>query len=411
MDLQQHLEARANMGIAAKIEDSAAAPKLPLLLCAVGAVIEGFDLQAASVTAPFFSKELDMSIAQTGYAFTLNTLGLFIGAMLGGWAADRWGRKPVLVLSVASFGLFCLCNAMANSIETFLGWRFLVGLGLGGALPNLIALAAESGPARTRSRRVIIMSAGMPMGGALISALIASGALHGWREVFIVGGIMPLAVALLMQVFLRGDSPVVADSQTALTNPGFASLFQEDYRTKTILLWLGFCLTLGIIYLVLNWLPTLLIERGFDKKQAIIVALCFNFFGALGAALLAFVLHRLGAFRTYLFTYIGLIVSTGGLALIGNAPLPVFIAGGLIGVFVLGAQFLLYGLAADIYEVRIRGLGVGSAVSIGRMGSVAGPAAATAILAAGYGPNAVLLGIIPTAILALVCALFLLKQH
>lgn len=392
-------------------EERLAASRLPLMLCAAGAVIEGFDLQSASVTAPFFSKELGMSIAQTGYAFTLNTLGLFIGAIFGGWAADRWGRKPVLVLSVASFGLFCLFNAMAASIETFLGWRFLVGLGLGGALPNLIALAAESGPAETRARRVTIMSAGMPIGGALVSALIASGMLPGWREAFIAGGVMPLVVALLMQLLLPAPMPLTKDPGTEVSSPAFVSLFQGDYRAKTLLLWLGFFLTLGILYLVLNWLPTLLIERGFDKQQAIIVSLCFNFFGAIGAVVLAFVLRHLGAFRTYVLTYVGLIASTGGLALIGNAPLPVFVAGGLIGIFVLGAQFLLYGLATEIYEVRIRGLGVGSAVSIGRMGSVAGPAVATAILAAGYGPNAVLVGIIPAAILALLCAAFLLKEH
>jgi AAHS family 3-hydroxyphenylpropionic acid transporter len=112
-----------------------------------------------------------------------------------------------------------------------------------------------------------------------------------------------------------------------------------------------------------------------------------------------------------MLTYAGLILATCGLALIGNAPLPVFVAGGLIGIFVLGAQFLLYGLAADIYGAKIRGLGVGSAVSIGRLGSVAGPAVATVILAAGYGPNAVLFGIIPAAILALLCAAFLAREH
>lgn len=380
--------------------------RLAFALCVAGAVIEGFDLQAASVTAASFAAELGMGVKEKGYAFTLNTLGLLVGAFFGGWLADLWSRKWVLAIAVATFGAFSLLNSIADDVGQFLLLRFLVGVGLGGALPNLIAMAAESGADETRARRVTVMTAGMPVGGAVVSAMVAFEFFPGWRPAFAFGGAMPILVAAAIALFVPDIRPE-PKSVDAVEKVRIGALFDAGQRLRTLALWSAFFLTLAILYLVFNWLPSLLIDRGMDGQRAVIVSLFFNIFGASGSVALAYLGARIGVRPVFAIAYVGLMLSAGAMALLGNDPLPIYLAGGFIGVFLLGAQLMLYGLSADVYPAHIRGLGVGSAVSVGRLGAVAGPAVATLMLTTGLGPDAVLFSIVPTSLLALLAVMLL----
>ncbi len=409
------------MKVQAIKDDSRTGHAVILALCISGALIEGYDLQAASVTAPLFAHDLGMGTELRGAAFTLNTFGLFLGALLGGWLADRYSRKWTLVGSIAMFGIFCVLNAYSGTISHFLTMRFLVGLGLGGALPNLIALAAQCGPDKTRVHRVTIMTAGMPLGGAIISGLVSFGAIDDWRQAFLLGGIVPIVIALAMGVVLPSKATVIQMQSNApdrahkdpspILPPSFTDLFVPVNRRSTMMLWISFFLTLSMLYLILNWLPSLLIARGVGEALAVRVSLGFNIGGAVGAVFLASILTRFGPRRIFLVTYIGLVIASGAMAFLGNDFVPILIAGTMVGCFVLGAQFLLYGLAADVYEQNIRGIGVGSAVSVGRLGAVAGPAVATLLLSIGVSPNIVIVLIAPVALAALVAVLTLLNRN
>lgn len=157
----------------------AASPRRPLgvLLCFLAALCEGIDLQAAGVAAAGIRQQFHPDGRWLAYFFSASTLGLFCGAIIGGRVADRLGRKPVLVTSIAVFGLFSILTGLAWDVDSLTLARLLTGLGLGGALPNLLAIGSEDAPVNRRSAYVTMIYAGTPLGGALASlvSLLTSG--------------------------------------------------------------------------------------------------------------------------------------------------------------------------------------------------------------------------------------------
>src|SRR5277367_2225135 len=173
--------------------------RMALALCAAAALVEGFDTQSMGVAAPRVISEFGLSAAQAGFIFSAATVGLFLGAAIGGRVADFFGRKRALVISLALFGLFSLLTTLTIGPRSLFVARVITGLGLGGAMPNFISLASESTAEDRRVSAVTIVMAGMPFGGA-VSALVALGAQWGWswRSIFYVGGSAPILLAVLM---------------------------------------------------------------------------------------------------------------------------------------------------------------------------------------------------------------------
>ena len=137
---------------------------MTLGLCFAVALLEGLDLQSVGVAAPRMAREFGLSVGQMGLAFSAGTFGLLPGAMFGGRLADRIGRKRVLVISACLFGLLSIMTALVNDFHTLVIVRVLTGIGLGGALPNLIALSSEAVDPRSRSTAVSVMYCGIPFG-------------------------------------------------------------------------------------------------------------------------------------------------------------------------------------------------------------------------------------------------------
>ena len=163
-------------------------------LCFLSALCEGFDVQAAGVAANGIARELHCTPADLGLLFSASGFGLLIGSVVGGAIADRLGRKPVLVASIAMFGVFSLLTAVMPNLLLLVVTRSLTGLGLGGALPNLIALAVETSAHVVRNRSVGIAYIGMPIGGSAASVLAFFIPAEAWRELFWVGGLAPLLI-------------------------------------------------------------------------------------------------------------------------------------------------------------------------------------------------------------------------
>ncbi|WP_431480940.1 3-(3-hydroxy-phenyl)propionate transporter MhpT [Pseudomonas thivervalensis] len=382
---------------------------LTIALCFIVALIEGFDLQSAGTAAAGLRQTFALDPRMMGWVFSAGIIGLLPGAFFGGWIADRIGRKKILIAAVLLFGVFSLSTAYVEHFSSLLLVRFMTGLGLGAALPNLIALCAEAVGEQRRGTAISVMYAGVPLGGAL-AAVVAMLFGEHWQMTFFIGGLAPLLVVPLMLLWLPESSAFRQAQGDGASSRGSTvqALFGEGRGRTTLALWLSYFFTLTVMYMLLNWLPSLLLEQGFSKPQAGLVQMLFNIGGALGSLLGGLLLDRCNGVKVVLFVYAGLLSALAGVGLsVGIVPMA--IAGFAAGLFVMAAQLVLYALAPPSYPTAVRATGVGAAVAIGRLGSVAGPLAAGQILAAGGGTTAVLLATSPGLVVATLAVLSVIR--
>lgn len=386
---------------------------MTLALCFLTAVIEGLDLQSMGIAAPSLAPEFRLSRQQLGVVLLASPLGLFFGAFIGGRIADSWGRKKVLVLSTALFGALQLRTAWATGLESLVVIRFLCGLGLGGAFPNLIALTAEASGGRNSIINVVITVAGMPAGGALASLIgFLAGANGDWRIVFYVGGIVPLALAPVMALALP-ESALYRKAKAAAAAAGtrhtaLEVLFGGARARPTVLLWVAVFFTTLVTYLLLNWMPVIMGAKGFSKTDALLIQVLFNVGAAVGSVCLGWRMQQRPRRRVLFVCYAGLAAGLVVMAPLGK-ELPLAAAtAAAIGACVLGAQFILYGLAPAYYTVETRGTGTGATVAASRLGSAVGPFFAGVLLGQGASETHVLQALLPVTAVAAAAAIGLL---
>lgn len=381
-----------------------------IALCFLTALLEGLDLQSVGIAAPGIAAQFRLPPAMLGWMFSAGLIGLLPGAFLGGWLADRIGRKTVLIWAVALFGVFSFGTAHAWDYPSLLAARLFTGLGLGAALPLLIALTSEAADPAMRSTAVSLTYCGVPLGGAIASLIAMASFSTGWRTIFYVGGIAPIAVAMLLALLLHESASFRMGAGAATqADRRISGLFRGRLMQSTLLLWVACFFTLTVLYMLLNWLPSLLIGQGYTKPQAGIVQILFNLGGAAGSVLTGRLIDRERALRAVLIVYAGMLLSLAALGLSGGFGLTV-VAGFAAGYCALGAQLVLYARAPALYPTTIRATGVGASVAIGRLGSVAGPLVAGQVLAAGAGAAGVMLAAAPGLIVAGLCAWHLSRR-
>ena len=418
-------------------------------LCFAVMVVEGFDIQAMGVAAPALGPELKLSREVLGQALSASNIGLVIGAIAGGWLADVFGRKPVLVGAVVTFGLFTLMTMQSSSFEMLFVARLMTGLGFGGALPNVMAIAADVAPERRRGSTAAIMFCGMPVGGSAVALLSWLGHQGEWRLLFMIGGIIPLVLAPVLLFAMReSQAPERRPVNLAAFAPWLAAmpigvvawllleqvgrmpgagsvggviapwlggvlgllgaymiahrepLFGGGRASASILLWVIFFPTLLVVYLVLNWLPTLVEAKGF-KADASLASVLFNVFAVVGALCLGPLVDRFGLRWPITLGFLALIGVLIGLAQ-ATDYLAVMALSGALGFFVLGCNYAVYGAAASYYAAEMRGRGSGAAIAWGRLGSVAGPLIGGYLLQGGSAPAEVVYAMAPFALVAAV---------
>ena len=352
---------------------------LTIGLCFLVALMEGLDLQAAGIAAAGIAQAFALDKMQMGWIFSAGILGLLPGALVGGMLADRYGRKRILIGAVALFGLFSLATAMAWDFPSLVFARLLTGIGLGAALPNLIALTSEAAGPRFRGTAVSLMYCGVPIGAALAATLGFAGANLAWQTVFWVGGVVPLILVPLLMRWLPESAVFAGEKQAA---PPLRALFAPATATATLLLWLCYFFTLLVVYMLINWLPLLLVEQGFLPSQAAGVMFALQMGAASGTLML------------------GTVSSFSGMLLAGFGA----------GLFATGGQSVLYALAPLFYSTQIRATGVGTAVAVGRLGAMSGPLLAGKMLALGTGTVGVMVASAP-GILVAGLAVFILMSR
>ena len=397
------------------------------VLCGVVAVVDGFDTQIVAYMAPAIGAEWALPRGAFGPVFGAGLLGLALGSVSGGPIADRWGRKTTIVLATLFFGLCSLATGSVSGLNELIGLRLLTGLGLGAAIPNLIAITAEFAPARNRTLIVTVMFSGFPLGsvaGGLLSSVWIPE--WGWRSLFYLGGLLPILWALLMwrmlpesptflvasgraperiAALLRRIDPSHHAERYEITDrsaPGSSvvALLADGRRSMTLLLWATFFANLLVMYFFVNWLPTLLSMAGYPLSLAIQASTAFNVGGVAGGASLAALIRRIGAIPVLSMTFGLTALAIAGISQLGQAPTLIFPAVFLVGFGVVGAQFCLNALAADLYPTSIRSTGVGWALGVGRIGSVLGPLLGGVLLAWNWQPNELVFACIAPAMLA-----------
>lgn len=402
------------------------------LLCGIIAMLDGFDTQSIAFVAPTLKDLWSIDAGAFGPIFGAGLLGLMVGQLILGPLADRIGRRPVILLCTAWFGAFALFTAFAENWTTLLVLRFLTGIGLGGAMPNIIALTSEFSPAAKRSTMITVMFGGFPLGAA-VGGYISSKMIPaiGWESVFYLGGITPLLLLIplyfwmpdSLQNMVRSARPrdqVAAllrkldpgarhDEETEFyvrekPHQGFSlvALFHDGLAPKTLLLWVAYFMSLLMIYFLMSWLPMILRLSGMPLDKAIIAAVALNLGGMLGGFLLGALLDRFNHFTVLAGGYFAAGVCIASIGLFDSLPIVLMAFVFAAGFAVIGGQTAMNAVASDIYPSRIRASGLGAALAIGRIGSIVGPVAGGILIGANMTTKSLFaIGALPTVVACL----------
>lgn len=376
---------------------------LTIFLCFWVAFFEGFDLQAPGIAAKGIAASFALDQVQMGYVFSLGVFGMLFGAFFGGRIADYLGQKKVLILSVTIFGLFMSLTAIAPSVEVLYAARFFTGLGLGAAMPTMISVVGDEATEANRGKLNSLMYCGLPVGAIFVAGLAMSFPDIQWQTLFLIGGLTPLALIPLMAFVLKDKPKVAADVQvSAEAVPGMVEvLFKQQQYKNTVPLWVGFFFTLMINYILISWLPNLLMEQGLERQQAFLVMLVFQVGAVIGTLGLGYLLDRLKLWQMAVIIYSGLFVALVLLFTTTSIPL-LILAGVMGGIFSTGGQSILYGISPIFYSGAGKVTGVGSAISLGRLGAMTGPLLTGKILALGLGTTGILMASLPAVVVSAV---------
>ena len=333
---------------------------------------------------------------------------MMFGAMSFGTLSDKLGRKKTIMMCVAIFSGFTFLGSFAANPIQFGILRFLAGLGIGGVMPNVVALMTEYAPKRIRSTLVAIMFSGYAIGG-MASALLGSFLVadYGWKIMFYIAGV-PLLVLPLLWLFLpeslmfltqKGKTEQVAQivnkiepsmqassqSQFVLNekNAGdeapLKALFQHKRTFSTLMFWVAFFMCLLMVYALGSWLPKLILQAGYSLGASMLFLFALNIGGMVGA-----IGGGVLADRFHLKPVLTIMFSIGAVALIllgfksQQAVLYTLIA--VAGAATIGSQILLYTFVAQFYPAAVRSTGMGWASGIGRIGAIVGPVLTGALL-------------------------------
>jgi MFS transporter, AAHS family, 4-hydroxybenzoate transporter len=372
------------------------------IICGAIVFLDGFDAQVIDHVAPLLMTELDLDPAAIGRARLAGLIAMLVGAMVFGPLADRLGRRPILILCPLIVGVGSLLTTTATTESSLIAFRLTTGFGVGGAMPNAIALTAEYMPKHSRASAVMLMLCGFSIGAAAIGWVVAGLVpVFGWQSVFVVGGVLPIAITVVTFLLLpesirfllrrqrvehrardylakiAPDAPRTA--QLVMTDEaahGGANMFEQlfvrgRYRV-TLLLWVMFFANLLGLCFISSWLPTIIDHAGIPVGRAIMIIALLQIGGIVGAIVLGRVLDRFLSFRLLAAAYLTAAVWVFLIGESGTSSAWLIVTVFGAGFGVIGSQFAASAIAAEIYSTASRSTGVGWALGIGQIGWVVG---------------------------------------
>lgn len=353
------------------------------------AMIDGYDTLMIAFIAPLLAQGWGLSHPQIGAVFAAGYSGAVFGGLAMGPLGDRLGRKVVLVGSLLIASVATLLCALADSFSMLLLLRFIAGLGLGGAIPAIIALTADFARTGKRSGMVTMMYIGYPL-GAVIGGTLTSALLHyGVSVIFLGAGAACLAataIAMTMPSYQVSDRSHLGSGMLRL----FTAQFAEGRLLPAIALWTGLFSTLMLTYFLVSWTPSILLAEGAAPNIAALAPVVINLGGIIGALVTLRAINRFGPyFLNAGFAMMGaLVVLAVGFSAAGTAlTMAGFFA---IGFLLLGAQLNFPAMSADLFPAEVRSAGGGWTAGVGRLGSIAGPLVGGYLMASDMGPRTLL---------------------
>ena len=372
-----------------------------LVWCLLIILFDGYDLAINGVVLPLLMVEWGLTAMQAGMLASTALAGMMFGAMIFGSLADKIGRKKVIMICIVLFSGLTFAGGFASNPTEFAILRFLAGLGIGGVMPNLVALTSEYAPIRMRSTLVTGMFSGYAVGGVM-AALLGSWFTpdFGWQIMFFIAGIplfllpviwkfLPESLTFIVQQnrqaeareIVRRLEPTITVKETTTfeldkvdvpESASVMSLFRRGRAMNTILFWIAFFTCLLTMYALSSWLPKLMMAAGYSMDNSLMFMMVMNIgavIGIIGGGILADRFHLkpvlmcLGVMGAVVMSLMGF----------QSNEFLLYILVFLAGAASIGSQMLLYSYVAQFYPLAVRSTGIGWSSAIGRMGAIIGP--------------------------------------
>jgi len=382
-------------------------------ICIFLSALDGFDVLAISFASPGIAAEWHVNRADLGIILSIELVGMALGSVVLGRVADNIGRRPtilvcLLVMTVGMYGA-----SLVTSINELLTIRFVTGFGIGGVMASISAMAAEYSNTKYRSRSVMLMAAGYPigavLGGSVASALLVE---FDWRAVFVFGGGLT-AFAVLVVYFLlpesvdylaakrpknalnrinqtltkMGHAPITelpADEHVEQPQPGIKDLFGKKYAVITILLTLAYFLHVMLFYYILKWVPKLVVDMNYAASSAGNVLVWANVGGGIGSVLAGIVATNFNVRKLAISLMLGSFVAITLFGMGQDSLTGISFVAAICGFFTASGIVAMYAMFAMYYPAALRATGTGLIIGLGRAGSALGPVIAGVLFASHF---------------------------
>jgi putative MFS transporter len=391
------------MNIASRIDRLPMTPMLKkiLLLTGIGWMFDAMDQGMVSGVMAAIGKEWALSTGQIGWLGSVGMLGMILGAALSGMAADKWGRRAVIMWTLVIYGISSILSGLAVNFTMLIILRFLTGFGLGGELPAASTLVSEYSPTKIRGRNVIILESFWAWGW-IIAAFVAYMLIpvYGWRVAFFVGGVPALFAAVfrmavpespryLQSVGKHDEAEALVqkmETQANITSQekaadepvdnnikaSFFELWSKDYLRSTVVLWvIWFGINFGYYGFVL-WTPSLLVAKGFALTKSFEFTLIMCLAQLPGYFSAAYLVEKLGRKKVLAIYFAGTALSAWLFGHAGSVE-QILIFGSLLYFFSLGSWGCVYAYTPEVYPTFFRATGSGWAAAFGRIGAFIAP--------------------------------------
>lgn len=400
--------------------------------------LDGFDVLSISFASPGIAQEWGIDRAVLGWVLSMELLGMAIGSVVLGGVADRIGRRPTILGCLVAMTIGMHFAGTAASVNELLVWRLLTGLGIGGMLAAINAAAAEFSSARHRNLAMSLMVIGYPIGGVLGGMVVQQLLVNGtWRDVFEFGGWATAAFIPLVWFFVP-ETPAFLDRKrpagalekvnrilTRFGHPpaeqlsvevagaikrSVGDIFKPHLIATTLIITFAYFAHITSFYFIIKWVPKIVVDMGFEARNAAGVLTWANVGGATGGAIFGMLATKVGLKRLTIFT---LIISTGLIVWFGRGSpdlLTLTITVGIVGLFTNSAIVGLYSLFARVFPTHVRATGTGFAIGVGRGGAALAPIIGGYLFQAGFGLQTVAMVMGMGSVLAAIALMFLKER-